>query len=78
MKRRERPGVVPAELLDFTVWCKRRGVVDPQWDTFSQWCDARGEWDDAHGWPGGVVARWDEERRIGRAVPYPPFDPSTI
>ncbi|REE74376.1 hypothetical protein C8E05_3811 [Rhodococcus wratislaviensis] len=78
MRRRVKAaGQVPAELLDFGLWCKHRGHIGYEEVIFDQWCDDRAAWSDAHGWPGGDDQRLAEE--VVAPVPdEDPFDWSKI
>lgn len=79
MRRRNRfSGKVPAELLDFRLWCDGRGLAGFEAGAFDAWCADRAAWAQVHGWPTGEDARQSEEIAAAASVPEEPWDESRI
>ncbi|MGW5299098.1 hypothetical protein ACWEQV_12650 [Rhodococcus aetherivorans] len=79
MRRKNKfDGRVPAELIDFRLWCERRRFAGFESGVFDDWCEARAEWSAVHGWPGGADMRESEEITAAGSVPDEPWDESKI
>lgn len=79
MRRKNKfAGRVPAELLDYRLWCDARGLVGYEEHAFSGWCAERAAWAGVHGWPSGDIARQSEEITASVHIPDEPWDESAI
>ena len=75
MRRRNKfRGRVPAELVDYRVWCQVHDLAGFEDGAFVGWCEARADWSQTNGWPTGGNAREAEEVAAARLVPEEPWD----
>lgn len=73
---------VPSLLVTFDPedWSRddRRPDEEQAFAAWRQWVAAREAWAEVHGWPGGdLVLRQGGDDAL-RAIPDPPFNPSTV